>query len=168
MLAHEAMEVAQAAMVEAHYYFMFGEQSPPMSLKFHPQQDPGNSTLCAVRSLRCLRCFQQRLMHAKRVRTLQPRPTRLGPQQVPSFAGVDLFGTTITDGQAYLRDVAWPLGLSRMADAWQTCHGIMELAVERSPLAAAAVRIGSATVFQQCTHDTRVDIVDGPRPHEQA
>ena len=35
VLAHEAIEVAQAAAVEAHYYFMFGASRQPNLPVFH-------------------------------------------------------------------------------------------------------------------------------------
>ncbi len=52
---------------------------------------------------------------------------------------MDLFGTTVTDGQAYVRSVLWPLWLTNVGDAWRCSRDVTAAVHERSPGAASAV-----------------------------
>ena len=52
---------------------------------------------------------------------------------------MDLFGTTITNGQAYVRSVLWPLWLTNLRDAWQYLRDVTAAVHERAPGAAATV-----------------------------
>ena len=51
-----------------------------------------------------------------------------------------MFGTTITDGQAYLRTVLWPLCMSEVSAAWQRCHVMLATAHEQLSTVVFAVR----------------------------
>ncbi len=72
--------------------------------------------------------------------------------QLPGNAGVDLFGTTITDGQAYLRTVLWPHCMAQAAAAWHHCRVLVAAAHEQLPAMVFAVRSTHSRLVSALAH----------------
>jgi len=83
-------------------------------------------------------------------------PDRIETPQLPRIAGVDLFGTTITDGQTYMRAVLWPRCMAEATAAWHLCRELIAMLHGQLPTVVFAVRTTHSRLRSMLAHVSQI------------